>query len=231
MKDKDLLDFIYQATDISFSNEEEPLLRQAFTHPSARKKNHYERLEFLGDRVLAMVVAHWLFEARPKDREGALTIALTNMVSKSRLLAIAKKLEFNKILISGDGKNGLSKNGMDTAMTNAVESFLAVLFLTKDNKLIESFVKKHWQEFYINSNNQSNNPRGQLQEWLQRKKLPPPIYHLKNTSGNDHAPVFTITLDAHIKKIGIVTEKASTKKMAMIGAAAKVMTKIKQLKL
>ncbi len=234
MQDKDFLERINYLTEVAFDKSEELLLREAFTHPSLKGQKNYERLEFLGDRVLAITMAHWLHEYYPHYQEGDLSVASARLVSKPTLLLVAKKLQFEHLLITGIGKDGtkrLDVRAMDSAMANSLESFLAVLFLTKGLEAVQSFVKKHWQDFFSQPDDGLDNPRGQLQEWLQARKLPAPIYEVVGTDGHDHEPIFTVELNMGMEAVGLVRASATSKKLAMSKAAAEAIAKIKKLRL
>ncbi|MDI9313309.1 MAG: ribonuclease III [Hydrotalea sp.] len=230
MKDKVFLELINLAIGIDFNIDHEPLLRQAFTHPSAKHEGNYERLEFLGDRVLGLVMARWLYELYPEQKEGFLSIASARMVSTDTLYSVASKLGL-AALLETKIPNKLGERAIESAMVNSLEAFLAALYISKGMEVVESFVRKHWQEFLVEAEGTINNPRGQLQEWLQARKLPPPSYKLLSTGGSDHEPTFAVELETGVPSVGVITATAKTKKLAMSKAATQAMTIIKKLDL
>ena len=230
MKDKVFFELIGRIIGTDFNTEQEQLLHEAFTHPSAKDHENYERLEFLGDRVLALSMAHWLYELHPKEKEGFLSIVSARMVSADTLICVATKLGLAALLETKMQKV-IGERAMRSAMVNSLEALLAVLYLTKGMGVVESFVRKHWEEFLVEADGNINNPRGLLQEWLQARDLPPPNYKLLATDGKDHEPTFMIELDANLPSIGIITASAKTKKLAISQAAAQAITMIKKLNL
>lgn len=220
---ENFIECIRDITGFAFQQHHEALLDEALTHPSKKNKKNYERLEFLGDRVLALIIAEWMFEEYPNEQEGFLSVISARLVSKQTLSAIGEKLELSQWLSWGGGSKNASDRAISSAVVNGLEALIAVLFIAGGFEVVRGFIKNHWQEYIILPDSQINNPRGYLQELLQSKKLKEPVYELLSATGLSHAPIFKIKLTC---ELGEVICEAESKKMAMTRAAEELLNKL-----
>ncbi len=216
-----------------FANLE--LLKEALTHSSARhqrdpKEAHggrksYERLEFLGDRVLGLCVAHMLFTAFPNEPEGHLAKRHALLVSKPTLAQIARELNLNRfILVSPTEKEhgGLTKDGL---LSDVVESIIAAMYLDGGIADVSQFIKKHWQERLSKIKRPPQDPKTSLQEWSQGVKKTLPRYDLIDHSGPSHQPVFQVRV--YVDGYGSADGQGSSKREAEQAAAEGLIRSLK----
>lgn len=196
------------------------LLKSAITHPSSDKiknKGIFERLEFLGDRVLGVIVANLVFEKFPKESEGDLAKRFTALVCKETCELIAKKIE-----LEIDSKN---KNSKTSITADGVEALIAAIFLDGGYKMVDKFIRKFWPvDFYKKP---PVDPKSELQEIIQSFKKSPPIYKIVKQSGTDHEPEFEVAVI--IEEKIIATGFGSNKKEAEHDAAKKALKIVKTI--
>jgi len=176
------------------------LLKRALTHPSAtgtksgRKgsRSHYERLEFLGDRVLGLVVADLLFQRFPKEAEGALAKRHAALVRGEALAVVAAEIGLadHMILAPNEVESGLQHS--PAALANACEAVIAALYLDGGLEAARRFVTAHWTALIEADLEPPRDAKTSLQEWAQAQGLPLPIYREVTRRGPAHDPVFTM---------------------------------------
>lgn len=170
------------------------LLSLALTHTSAAKQTleSNERLEFLGDRVLNMLVAELLDETFPKEREGDIAKRLTTLVCASTLAEIATEIGLPEgIILSSAEKNSGGAHKMNV-IADALEALVAAIYKDGGLEAARGFVRAHWEKRLHKSAKPPQDSKSALQEWAQGQGLDLPAYELVERSGPDHDPVFTI---------------------------------------
>lgn len=188
---------------IGFEFADKALLTQAVTHSSsyfdgrAKKtrdiaQKHYERLEFLGDRVLGLVISEYLLSTFPEEDEGDLNLRFAQLVRKESCTLVAQSLKLDDFVILGtnETKSGLNKN--PTILGDVCEALIAALFLDGGMEIAKPFILKHWDEQLKSNQPHKQDAKTALQEWAQKLKLPLPLYIVSQTTGPAHAPQFTI---------------------------------------
>lgn len=182
---------LFQALDYQF--EDMALLEQALTHRSASKK-HNERLEFLGDAVLGLCIAQKVYEKFPKQPEGKLTRMRSNLVKGDTLASIARELELGPLIHLGSGEMKSGGHRRDSILADAVESLLGAIYLESGLDATANTILKLFQSRIeqLDPNVQIKDNKTQLQEYLQSRQHPLPIYEVINTSGKDHAQIFEV---------------------------------------
>jgi ribonuclease-3 len=175
------------------------LLREALTHRSAvqgRGRGHAsnERLEFIGDRVLGLIMAEWLAERFPREQEGDLGRRLAYLVSQPVLAAVAETigLEGSLSVSPGEAKAGVSKRA--TVLADALEAALGALYLDGGLDVARNFVRRAWNQAMTVQADPPKDAKTALQEWAQKRGLDLPFYEITGRSGPPHAPEFTITV-------------------------------------
>jgi ribonuclease-3 len=170
------------------------LLAQALTHRSAGAP-HNERLEFLGDAVVGMIVAEALYKRWPKADEGALTRARAELVRESALAGIARTLEIGPRLVLGPGEMKSGGQRRDSILSDALEAVIAAIYLDAGFDACRDAVMP-WFERDINdlpAGKVGKDPKTRLQEWLQARQRALPLYELVAESGDDHAKSFRVS--------------------------------------
>lgn len=170
------------------------LLTQALTHRSAAAV-HNERFEFLGDALVNLIVAQALFERWPKADEGALTRARAELVRESALAAMAREKDLGAHLILGPGELKSGGHRRDSILADALEAVVAAIHLDAGFETCRTVVLP-WFEAALAAlpppNRVGKDAKTRLQEWLQARQKPLPVYALLSESGDDHAKVFRV---------------------------------------
>jgi ribonuclease-3 len=179
-----------------FSNQK--LLVQALTHRSF-KGAHNERLEFIGDSLLGMVVAEALYHNFPKATEGELTRMRSQIVKGQTLSVIGKELELSQWLRLGPGEMKSGGFRRDSILEDAVEAIIGVVYLDSDITTCKAFVLKLIEERLnkVDPKNALKDAKTRLQEWLQSRKAPLPIYEVVETTGQAHNQTFKVMCTLH----------------------------------
>ncbi len=184
---------LYQRLHYAFNNP--ALLREALTHSSSVGKADdatYERLEFLGDRVLGLAIAEVLFDAFPKAEEGELAPRLTSLVRAETCAAVAAELDLGEDIILGESEIQTGGKNKPAILSDVCEAIIGAIFLDGGYAPARDFVFKHWRS-HIDKNPQNyRDAKTILQEWAQGQGYALPQYELMERSGPDHAPKFMI---------------------------------------
>jgi ribonuclease-3 len=177
-----------------------PLFQQALTHSStlasdALKAGSYERLEFLGDRILGFLIASMLFEQFPNESEGGLARRLSLLVNQQTLALIADQSGLTPhIKISAKEKFAHDGQPSASVLSDVVEAVIAALFLIDGWEPVKAFVQLHWQPLLDSYAIAPVEPKTALQEWAQARGLALPVYELVERSGPDHRPHFIVSV-------------------------------------
>jgi len=183
------------------------LLRQALAHRSIFLADlSYERLEFLGDRVLGLILANRLFLEFDNDDQGKLTKRFHAQAQQSKLYEIALKLELQYYIVAEKGK-GLATQ--PSIMADVVESLIAALYLDSGLEVVERFILRYWKLDGDVPQDIQHNPKSALQEWSEAKGLGLPSYELMHKTGPDHQAYFTtkVTIEGFQPSTGTGTSK------------------------
>ena len=171
------------------------LLAQALTHRSAGAP-HNERLEFLGDALVGLMVAEALYARWPKADEGALTRARAELVRESSLATIARELELGAHITLGPGEQKSGGHRRDSILSDALEALVAAIYLDGGFQACRDAVLP-WFAAAIDAlpppNKLGKDAKTRLQEWLQARQLPLPVYALIAESGDEHAKLFKVS--------------------------------------
>ena len=200
------------------------LLAQALTHRSAGAP-HNERLEFLGDALVNLVVAEALYARWPRADEGALTRARAELVRESALAAIARELDLGSKLTLGPGELKSGGHRRDSILADALEAVIGAIYLDSDFDRCREAVLP-WFEPVLDAlpppHKVGKDAKTRLQEWLQARQRTLPVYELVSESGDDHAKVFRVACvlaDPAIRDEG----EGSSRRAAEQAAAEKVL--------
>jgi ribonuclease-3 len=175
------------------------LLHRALTHSSAvsparRIERSYQRLEFLGDRVLGLVVADMLYRRYPKANEGELSRTLNTLVRKETCAVIARTLDLGSEMILGDSEARTGGAEKDAILGDITESVIGAIYLDGGLGKAYDFVERMFEEFLVDGQANRADAKTTLQEWAQARGLEPPTYTQVDRRGPDHAPEFTISV-------------------------------------
>jgi ribonuclease-3 len=198
------------------------LLVQALTHSSAAddRRRSNERLEFLGDRVLGLIVARLLLETYPDEDEGQVSYRFSALVKSPTLYRVAESVGLEPYVRLSEGE--ASAGGRDNAalIANCCEAVIAALFIDGGLDAAETFVRRHWQPLLKEQPLPPKDAKTTLQEWAQGQGLPLPEYRVAEQRGPGHAPVFRVAVTVETLP---TTEAEGPSKRAAEQSAAELM--------
>ena len=209
---------------INIRFKDQTLLKKSLIHKSHDSVNNNEKLEFLGDRVLGLVFAKTLLKIYPNDKEGIIDKKFANLVNKKTCLLVARKLELEKFITTGNSYKGLSRSD-DKIISDGLEALLGAIFLDQGMHTVEKFILHEWGEFLEKSNETQIDAKTQLQEYSLKKFKLLPIYKIQKQSGPQHSPVFKV--EVQIKNSRKFYASGTSKKNAQQNAAKKLLTDLK----
>lgn len=174
------------------------LLQRALTHSSVRGKvgTDNERLEFLGDRVLALVVTEMLFRLFPSAAQGELAVRLSALVSGDACAEIAEDIGLVQFIHADSAVKGAAGRKAKNVRADAIEALLAAVYLDSDLDQARAFILRFWEPRSQKVIRAVRDPKTVLQEWLAQKDSARPTYAITGREGPDHEPVFTVELQA-----------------------------------
>ena len=198
------------------------LLQQCLTHASfAGPTASYERLEFLGDRVLGLLLAHYFYEHCPDDNEGALSLRLHSEARTATLAMVARKLNIADFLRTQTGMC-FAKN--DNVLADVMESLIAAIYLDSGLDDAAAFLRAHWPLVSNTPANREKDAKSRLQEWALGQGLGLPLYRQLAKSGPDHAP--EMTYEGSVPDAGSTSATGSNRKIAEQKAAAALLARL-----
>lgn len=208
---------------IGYGFVEKGRLDRALTHASARtaKGGNYERLEFLGDRVLGLCVAELLFTTFRSAAEGELSVRLNQLVSADTCAEVADEMNLHLFIRTGADVKKLTGKRMMNVRADVVESLIAALYLDGGLEVARRFIMRYWQDRAVRADGARRDAKTELQEWAHAKFGMTPVYRIDERSGPDHDPRFTVTVEI----VGIPPETGidRSKRAAEQVAATKVL--------
>ena len=215
---------------IGYNFEQPALLQQALRHRSAGAP-HNERLEFLGDSLVNLIVAESLFSHWPKADEGALTRARANLVRESSLAAIARQLDIGDNIVLGTGEMKTGGHRRDSILADTLEAIIAAIYLDSNFETCRTTVLPWFEQKIrdIQPGKIDKDAKTRLQEWLQAKQLARPDYQLLESRGEDHARIFIVQCSTVEPELCEQAEGSSLR-LAEMAAAEKLMIKLEALK-
>lgn len=199
------------------------LLTEALTHPSASsrrgaKHRGYERLEFLGDRVLGLIVAELLWRRFPDEAEGALTQRHTSLVRREALTKVAKAVGLGDHILLSAGEAAAGARANPSVLADVCEAVIAALYLDGGLPAASRFVERWWEAHLAKLGAPPRDPKTALQEWAQARGRPLPAYHTVAVEGPAHRRTFTVTVS--VDGLPPATANGSSKRAAEAAAAA-----------
>ncbi|WP_159818614.1 ribonuclease III [Colwellia sp. 20A7] len=216
---------------IGYTFSQPELLIQALTHRSA-KGQHNERLEFLGDSILGFVIAKALFDKFPKHNEGDLTRMRSSLVKGVTLAEIGRDFNLGDYLILGPGELKSGGHRRESILEDAIEAIIGAVYLDSNisqcKQLILSWFAQRLDA--IKPGNEQKDPKTRLQEYLQGRKIPLPVYDVIDTSGQSHNQHFTVSCITEVVNKEVIAQGTSRRK-AEQAAAQEVLAQLEQISL
>ena len=192
------------------------LWREALTHGSTGEPRDYQRLEFLGDRVLGLVIAEWLHEGDQGD-EGRLSQRLNALVSRTTCAEVARGVGLGAHLRLGKQARDDGGHDSDNILGDTMEALIGASFVARGFGPTREMVRRLWADPVAGRTGQSKHPKSALQEWAAGNKRKGPEYRLVERSGPDHAARFTVTVE--VRGVGTAEASAGSKQEAETLAA------------
>ena len=177
----------YKFKDIS-------LLKLALTHSSFEKTLNNENLEFLGDRVLGLVISEKLIKDYPSADEGSLDKMLSSLVNRNTCFMVANNLALGDFILLGSTERSSLGNKKKSILSNACESILGAIYQDSDFVIVKKLILELWREHIHNIDQNLIDPKSFLQEWTLKKYKKLPEYKTLSKEGPDHEPIFEIEL-------------------------------------
>ncbi|MFA7596639.1 MAG: ribonuclease III [Novosphingobium sp.] len=200
----------------------ENLWQEALTHGSVGTVRNYERLEFLGDRVLGLAIAEWLYE-QSDNTEGQLSQRLNALVSREMCARIAREIGLPEHIRLGKQARDDGGADSDNILGDVMEALLGASFLTRGFGPTRDLVRRIWANAVAGRAGHRKHPKSALQEWAAGNRRAVPEYSLVERSGPDHAASFTVKV--LVRNVGEAEAKGSSKQEAETAAAAAFMEK------
>lgn len=199
------------------------LFELAFTHASAGNPN-YERLEFLGDRVLGMVIAEALYDRYPYEPEGNLSKRFNGLVDRETCAENGREIGIPALLRLGKQarEDGASQSG--NVVGDVVEALIGALFLDGGIEAAKEFILNTWEPDLDSQRRAPQHPKSALQELAAAKGVKAPVYEVVSRTGAHHAPKFTVRVS--VAKLGEASAEGTSKQEAETAAAATLLSKL-----
>ncbi len=200
------------------------LFIEALTHGSHGDRADYQRLEFLGDRVLGLIIADALYHRFPRESEGALAARLNGLVSRASCAEVARAIGIAPHMRLGKQARDDGGRESDNILGDVIEALIGALFLDAGLDAARSFVMKHWEEQIGATKSAPKHPKSALMEWAAAQRKKPPSYDVLHRAGPDHAPRFTVR--ASVPNAGEAEGEGTSKAEAEAAAAAALLARL-----
>ena len=216
-------------TKIGYSFKSLELLDEALTHPNClglgelSAKKSYERLEFLGDAVLTLIITEFLLSNFPEESEGDLTKRRAGLVNSATVAAIGREIGIIDYLqvVSADE---VSRSDSQRVIEDITEALIGAMYLDAGIEPCRSFVMKYWKDFLFKEVVPEDDPKTYIQEWSQKRGFGIPQYKVISKSGQSHAPIFTI--EVQVANLPAFAGASFSKKLAEKEAARELIKHI-----
>ena len=209
---------------LGYDPKDARLFELALSH-SSMGPDSYDRLEFLGDRVLGVVIAQALYERYPKEPEGNLSRRYNVLVARETCAEVGRDLGIPPLIRLGKQARDDRANESENVIGDVVESLIGALFLEAGLESARQFVLKAWTPYLEGQGRAPHHPKSALQELAAERRCRPPVYEVVGRTGAHHAPVFTIRVS--VKGLGEATAEGSSKQDAETAAAQALLSQLK----
>ncbi len=223
-------DHLGDLTDTLGHHFDQPsILAEALCHPSAsaasdHRLHDYERLEFLGDRVLGVIMADLLLHAFPDEDEGALSRRFVALVRREALVRVAERIDLGRFVTLSPGEDEAGGRESPAVLADSCEAVIAALYLDGGLGAARQFIERFWTPLMDRHVTPPKDAKTTLQEWAQGRGKPLPSYETVDEKGPAHEPVFTV--EARVKGIAPVRAEGPSKRAAEQLAATMLLESI-----
>ena len=187
------MDYFHLEKKINFKFKDKKLLIKSLTHKSYDKVVNNEKIEFLGDRVLGLIIAKKLLEIYPNEKEGILDKKFASLVNKNTCLQVAKNIHLEKYILTSNSKNKKIKIE-DKVIADCCEALIGAIYLDKGLVAAENFILSFWRENIKKSIVTQIDAKTKLQEFSLKKFKKLPIYKIISNTGPRHKPIFKVSV-------------------------------------
>lgn len=179
--------------NIQYCFKDKDLLIKALSHRSA-SESHNERLEFLGDAALSVIIAALLYEAFPSASEGTLTRFRSHLVNKHTLCRLGKRFELGRYILLGEGEKRNGGAGRASILADTLEALIAAIYLDSSFEEVQTVLNKWFNPLLdqLSLSDEGKDPKTKLQEWLQANRYPLPTYVIESVRGRAHEQEFWV---------------------------------------
>jgi len=209
---------------IKIKFNDEKLLKRSLTHKSYSADENNEKLEFLGDRVLGLILSQILLDSYPEEKEGIIDKKFANLVNKKTCATIAKSINLKEYMILGDSYKGLQK-GDEKVTSDALEALIGAIFLDKGLETAKKFILHKWTSELKKTHITKIDSKTKLQEFSLKRYKKLPIYKMFKKKGPEHNPSFKVEVKILESKSYSATGKS--RKEAEQKAAKKLLNDFK----
>src|SRR6185503_9469472 len=207
---------------------DQALLERALTHISAlaggNRSASYQRLEFLGDHVLGLVISDMLYRAFPRANEGELSRRLADLVRKETCADVARAIDVGPALSRGSSQSQAGGRLRATILADACEALVGAVYLEGGYSAAEGFIARFWKERMLKPPRPLRDPKTMLQEWAQARGLPTPAYRELARTGPHHNPKFRVAVELPDRPAA--EGQGSSKRAAEQAAAAEMLAAV-----
>jgi ribonuclease-3 len=208
---------------LGYQSRDAALFELAFTHSSIGRDS-YERLEFLGDRVLGMVIARALYDRYPEESEGNLSRRYNALVDRETCAEVGRELGVPKLVRLGKQAREDGASQSENVVGDVVEALIGALLIDGGVGAAEQFILKEWEPYLASQSRAPEHPKSALQELAAARGTRPPEYEVISRTGAHHSPKFTIRVS--VAKLGEATAQGSSKQEAETAAAAALLSQL-----
>jgi ribonuclease-3 len=214
----------FVAGQLGHEAKDPALFEAALTHASSRGDN-YERLEFLGDRVLGLVMARWLYERFPEEPEGSLSRRFNTLVDRVTCSDVGREIGLPALIRLGKQAREDGANWSDNVVGDVVEALIGAVYLEGGLDSAEALIRRLWGPLIDGQQGVPKHPKSSLQELAAARNLPNPAYDVVARTGAHHAPKFTVRVS--IRTLGEAEAEGPSKQEAETEAAKALLQKLK----
>lgn len=209
--------------ELGHSPADAALFTRAVTHGS-RDEADYQRLEFLGDRVLGLIIARWLFAQFPGESEGSLSRRLNALVSGETCAEVARAINLRPHLRLGKQARDDGAGDSENVLGDVIEALLGALYIDGGFDAADAFVRRAWGDRVQTQDRAPQHPKSALQEWAAANRRKPPVYTITDRSGPHHNPRFTVSVA--IPHAGDASATGASKQEAETAAARALLAQL-----
>lgn len=208
---------------LGYTPTDRALFERALTHSSVGSES-YERLEFLGDRVLGVVIARALYDRYPHEPEGKLSRRYNALVARETCAEVGRELGLPGMIQLGKQAREDGAYQSDNVVGDVVEALLGALFIDGGLEAAEALVLRSWAHFLDDQRRAPQHPKSALQELAAARGCKPPAYEVVSRTGAHHAPRFEVRV--RVPRLGEATAEGSSKQEAETAAAEALLSQL-----